>query len=80
MTGAEVRLHEHQHERQADQYQSGPDRIPCPYLAHRQLRIKTRDGKDDDRFHEFGWLQLHEAEVDPSLAAPRHAAHQFHDE
>ncbi len=73
----QVRLYQNQRPWHPDEDERGPYRRPAADFTYREQSIKARDGQNDDRLHEFRWLQLHEAKVDPSLTAARNAADQF---
>ena len=56
---------------------AGHERGPAARVAWRQLRIEARERHDDRDLHQFGGLQVHEAQVEPALAAAADKAEQF---
>ena len=68
--GAEIGLQHDERGRQPDHHQRGPQRGEGARIARRKLRIEARERDDDRDLHQLRRLEVHETEVEPSLAAP----------
>ena len=75
--GAEIGLQHDQRGRHGDHRQCRPDRAEPPRFVRRQQIVEARDREHDGGLHQFGGLQPHDPQIEPTLAAPAYRAEQF---
>ena len=75
---AQIGLQHHQPHRHGDQRQRRDQHIGPAFIALGDILIIARQHQHDGQLHHFGWLELHDADIQPALAAAAHGAGQFH--